>query len=194
MGRRDSWKSIEIGQSAAKLRIGERSETSPRGRTPRNRGKREAYGFIYLLIDPYSTEVKYIGKTSRNVFVRLAEHFRLEDKTPNKELQLWLRQIDCEPTLKFKKYPLYLLNKAEKYWINFYKDDNNIFNYQTFNPVKYQPARKIGQFKKILRVNPNTGETKEYASITHAALVNNVHIGNISRCANGTRSTTGGFV
>lgn len=93
MSKRDSWKSIEIGQSAAKLRIGERSETSPRGRTPRNRGKREAYGFIYLLIDPYST-----------------------------------------------------------------------------------------------------GETKEYASITHAALVNNVHIGNISRCANGTRSTTGGFV
>lgn len=194
MGRCERWKSIDIGQSAAKSRTGKGSETSPRGRTLGNKGKREAYGFIYLLIDSYSTEVRYIGKTSRNVFVRLAEHFRLEDKTPNKELQIWLREIECEPIIKYKKYPIYLLNKAEKYWINFYKYDNNIFNYQTFNPVKYVPARKIGQFKKILRINPNSGEVKEYSSLTEASITNNVHIGNITKCATGLRSTTGGFV
>jgi hypothetical protein len=86
MGKCESWKTIEIGQSAAKFRIGKRSETSLKRRTSK-RGKRETYGFIYLLIDPVTTEVRYVGKTTRNIFVRLAEHFRLRDKTANKKLQ-----------------------------------------------------------------------------------------------------------
>jgi len=87
-----------------------------------------------------------------------------------------------------------LLNKAEMYWIKFYNCENVLLNFEVFSHKKYSSARKIGQFRRILRINQFTGEVKEYSNMTEACLKNNIHIGNMSNCASGKRQTAGGFV
>lgn len=81
MDKCERWKSIDIGQSAAESRTGKGSSTISTESTASNSGKQEPYGYIYLLLDPVSKEVKYVGKTTRHIILRLAEHIR---ERPNK--------------------------------------------------------------------------------------------------------------
>ncbi len=191
MHKCESWKIIDIGQSAAKPRIGERSSTIPEG--SRGNPKKETYGFIYLFIDPITTEVKYVGKTTRNVFIRIAEHFRLRESTANTGLKDFLSRLNCEPIIKLKKYPTYLLDKAEKYWINYYRQDNKLLNFSSNKRAYNLNFKNLYKVRKVARVNLYTGELTEYPSVSEAALVNNVHIENISHCVSGKRKSTGGF-
>jgi hypothetical protein len=191
MHKCESWKIIDIGQSAAKPRIGERSSTIPKG--SRGNPKKETYGFIYLFLDPITTEVKYVGKTTRNVLIRIAEHFRLRESTANIELKNFLAKHNCEPTIMLKKYPIHLLDKAEKYWINYYKQDNKLLNFSSNTPSYNLNFKDLHKVRKVARVNLHTGELTEYSSTSEAADKNGVHIGNISQCLSGKRKSTGGF-
>lgn len=146
-----------------------------------------------MLIDPITTEVKYIGKTKRHLIIRLAEHFRLREDSPNKALTSYLSSIDCDPIIYFRKYPVRLLVKAEKYWIRFYKHDNKLLNIAQCPERFYDLNFKKNQMKWVGRINLETGEETRYKSVSEAAYQNRLHLENISHCLKGRRQTTGGF-
>lgn len=199
MNKLESLKSARIGQSAAKLRIGERSQTIPQGsRAYINIGsKREDLGYIYLLIEPVSGEVRYVGSTTRPVFMRLAEHFRLREETKNFDLQEWLKTSDY-PIIKIMRYPKYLLHKAERYWIKYYSIDNRLFNMDYMGAAKYgfsKISEKLNptKMRPCCKVNCETGHILTcYKSITEASLATGSHMGNIMHVLSGKRKTTGG--
>lgn len=199
-GKLEGLKSTEIGQSAAKARTGQRSSTIPEGsRAYIDIGsKREDLGFIYLLIDRYSGEIRYVGSTTRPVIHRLSEHLRLREDTANIQLQNWLKHSDY-PIIKVLQYPKRLLYKAERYWITYYSFDNKLLN------LDYNTSKQYG-FKKIAdkanpsknrpccKVNCTTGEQFVcYNSITEASLKTNSHMGNIMHVISGKRKSTGGY-
>lgn len=113
MDKRECLKSMKIGQSAAKARIGQRSSTIPTGSTViKNYRKKETCVYIYFLSCPYTGEIRYIGCTKRHPFQRLGEHFRMKANAPNQDLQNWLNNLQHWPTVKWKEYPKNLLHKA----------------------------------------------------------------------------------
>lgn len=193
MRKLDSLRSINIGQSAAKLRIGERSSTILKGSTRASTGKREAHGYVYCLADPLSLEVRYVGSTKRHIVIRLAEHFMLRDNCPNLALQGWLKSVDCEPFIWYKKYPLRLLSKAERYWIRYYKLDNRLLNVAKFNYSDFKTDLDMKKVKAVDRVCIYTGEIVTYSSMSEAASKNSCHTGNMTNCIKGLRQTAGGF-
>lgn len=199
MNKLESLKSARIGQSAAKLRTGERSQTIPKGsRAYVNIGSKwEDLGYIYLLIDPVGGEVRYVGSTTRPVFMRLAEHFRLREDTKNFDLQEWLRTSDY-PIVKIISYPKHLLHKAEKYWIKYYSKDNRLFNMDYMGTAKYgftKVSEKLNptKMKPCCKVSCDTGEIITcYKSIAEASMSTGAHMGNIMHVISGKRKTTAG--
>jgi hypothetical protein len=88
MDKCERWKSIDIGQSAAEFRRGKGSSTISKESTASSNtsGKQEPYGYIYLMLDPITSEVRYVGKTSRHIILRLAEHIRERPSKTNLKL------------------------------------------------------------------------------------------------------------
>lgn len=211
MGNRDSLKIVGIGQSAAKPRTEERSSTIPRGSTLLTRKwKREAHGYIYMLADPFTGEIKYVGKTSRHLYIRLGEHMQFRKDAANQSLVEWLKKLEITPIVYFKTYPERLLLKAERYLIKYYSIDNRLLN---FNHSKNPRIHKIGNRIKhsdetVRKITEATMKTKsipcykcsqdgiilsEYDSISHAHRKTGIPIENIYKCIKGERITAGGY-
>jgi hypothetical protein len=91
MGKRECLKSIEIGQSAAKLRGEERSETRAKARTAMlNKYCGKRWASIYVLKDSKGN-VRYVGQTVRSLKERLSSHL-CDTKRKNNHLQCWIRK------------------------------------------------------------------------------------------------------
>ena len=81
MGKLEGLKSNDIGQSAAKPRIGEGSTTIPEGSTLTMSGNGSSQVYIYSLADPKTLEIRYVGKTKYPLKDRLAKHLCAKDKS-----------------------------------------------------------------------------------------------------------------
>lgn len=84
MDKLECLKSSNIGQSAAKPRTGEGSQTIPEGSTPTNLGGNgdDFYKVnIYGLVDPQTNLIRYVGKTRYRLDQRLAKHLCAKDKS-----------------------------------------------------------------------------------------------------------------
>jgi hypothetical protein len=82
--------------------------------------------YIYVLIDPISNEIRYVGQTRAKLDNRLTHH--LKDKTKTHKT-CWLKsltKIDKVPIIQslksFETISDEELNKEEIYWISFCKD------------------------------------------------------------------------
>lgn len=49
---------------------------------------------IYALIDPMTREIRYVGKTSKGVIVRLKKHMNVAKHNDGSHLLHWLRELD----------------------------------------------------------------------------------------------------
>lgn len=120
MGKRECLKSIGIGQSAAKLRGEERSETRAQARTAmlsKYCGKR--WASIYTLQDSKGN-IRYVGQTVRTLKERLSGHI-CDAQRKNNYLQNWIKKENLSVSIHFvKDYPIDLITAAEYYWIKYY--------------------------------------------------------------------------
>lgn len=81
MDKLDSLKTDNIGQSAAKPRIEERSTTIPKGSTSKILEGNGSNICIYALIDPETDQVRYVGKTKFPLIQRLRKHLAAKDRS-----------------------------------------------------------------------------------------------------------------
>jgi hypothetical protein len=83
-------------------------------------------GYIYVLKDPLSSEVRYVGKTS-NPEDRIKRHlseYSLTDSWTNKNKWiLWLKDNGLKPIMEVvEECDFFQINEFEKKWILFYKN------------------------------------------------------------------------
>lgn len=80
---------------------------------------------IYGLIDPRTSEIRYIGKTRKNPRTRLAEHIRVVE-TDASYLGRWLRKLrrlGYRPTqIVIQEVSELHWREAERYWIQHFRD------------------------------------------------------------------------
>lgn len=141
MDKLECVKSTDIGQSAAKLRTGERSSTISQESSPVITGRNGGYSFgsIYVLKD-CKGNIRYVGQTYRTLEERLIGH-KSDARRKNNHVQYWLRTLQCEPTIHLVKiYKSSLLDKAEVYWYNYYR----AMGYKLTNARTPNPQRKMG--------------------------------------------------
>lgn len=99
---------------------------------------------IYILIDPFTNRVRYVGKTVMTLDWRLKYHIKQHSNMPKVD---WLTSI-----IKKKSYPIIRQIdvikeskwiEAEKYWIKFYKElHGNLFNIACGGGAKSKVKRK----------------------------------------------------
>lgn len=87
---------------------------------------------IYALSDPESHEIRYVGKTVKNIKVRFSEHISKSLKNPTSYKDYWIKSLD-EKGLR----PLITLIETcekdiweirEKYWISHYRSFSRLTN------------------------------------------------------------------
>lgn len=81
--------------------------------------------FIYILIDPQTNEIRYVGKTKHPLAQRLSEHcsHAMTSKKRNKRLN-WIRSVlrkGYVPIMELvQEVPESIWGQAEKYWVAYY--------------------------------------------------------------------------
>jgi hypothetical protein len=84
----------------------------------------ELFTFIYILKDPITLDIKYVGK-SDNPFLRLTEHIRKSKykKTYKNNWINGLLDIGLKPLIEIiEKVPVSEWSNCEKKWIHYYKN------------------------------------------------------------------------
>lgn len=75
----------------------------------------------------------------------------------------------------------------------------SIFKFSIFRDIFYEriwkiPKKSSNKPISVVRINPKTGETRVYDTISLAALDNNIHTSTISNVCKGIRKTCNGFI
>lgn len=81
--------------------------------------------YIYKLIDPLTNEIRYVGKTKKNLIKRLYEHLTKRNLIPNNHKNNWIKKL-LNSQLKPKIELLEIVNEdnwveKEIYWIKYLK-------------------------------------------------------------------------
>jgi hypothetical protein len=153
---------------------------------------------IYKLTDPISKEVRYVGKTSNPLWKRLVGHVREID---NQTKPIFSIKNEWILELLIKGYcPLIELleevhdseaNKKEKYWVNYYKDNNSLLNIQYNFHDGFSKSVKERKSKIIYEYDIEGNYIREWASITNAAKNYNIDDSNICSAASSKRKCAG---
>ena len=88
---------------------------------------------IYCLIDPRTQEVRYIGKTDKEIQTRLSQHISKAKNRPTTHRDKWisnLLSINLIPEISVVEYCLPELWKSrEVYWIALYRKSADLTNH-----------------------------------------------------------------
>jgi hypothetical protein len=152
---------------------------------------------IYKLLDPKNKEIKYIGKTINDLEVRLIGHItqlilnnpRFSEK--NQWISSLLKEGYCPIIELVELVNKEQANQKEKYWINYYKTNNFLFNIQHTNHKELGENLSNIKSKKIYEYNLEGEFIREWKSITEAALHYNIENSNICYAASGKRKCAG---
>lgn len=155
-------------------------------------------GKIYVLIDPITGEIKYVGKTTNDLIVRLIGH--ISEVSRNRmfiDKQQWIKFLLLQgycPIIKLiEECPIKILSEREVYWINFYKKDFELLNIVFNNDEKLAEFRSHMKSIKIYQYDLEGNFIKEWESISEAGNFYNLDIGNICASAKNKRKISGGF-
>lgn len=77
---------------------------------------------IYVLSDPTTGAVRYVGKTSQALYLRKAEH-RYNAKTSHTHLYCWWRSLNAEPVMEvLEEHGSFdALAEAEQFYITYFR-------------------------------------------------------------------------
>ena len=77
---------------------------------------------IYVLIDPRTEEIRYVGKTSAKLSRRLSQHTRARAHNRHDAWVTCLRERDLRPHIELvQEVPDDFWQEAERYWIAYYR-------------------------------------------------------------------------
>ena len=130
-------------------------------------------GKIYILIDPNTNKIRYVGMTKLSLKHRLSLHLaQKEDKTyksnwinklkRNKQIPI-IKQIDSANTLEETQ-------EKEIYWINlFLQNGEKLTNHITTYSVSPYKSFNDRTAKKVIQYDLNGNKITEYNSVMEAA-------------------------
>jgi len=160
--------------------------------------------WIYALIDPRNSEVKYIGK-SINPNMRFKEHISKCNKERTKKSN-WIKKLislNTQPNMVLlkevddKDVPYW-----EEYYIKHYKSNGaNLLNYDDkgIGTAKFRTKETIENMKNktskiVYQYDLNGNLIKIHKSSRDAERETGINHGNISKCCSGKFKHTGGFI
>jgi hypothetical protein len=157
--------------------------------------------YIYALIDPIDTSVRYIGKTV-TPNKRLSEHIS-ECKNVRHRRANWINSLlikNIKPEMIILKIcPLSEFEKYESEFIKFYKsnnltnsDENGQGNKNRKRDIIDRIAKKLS--KKVYRFDLGGNFIDEYVSVRDAGRKLNINHSHIVRCCNGVIKHTNKFI
>lgn len=149
-------------------------------------------GKIYLLRDPVTNLVRYVGQTALSLEDRLFHHFRdrLQKKNKTNHKCRWINKLFREHGVKplielIEEVQVNELNKREKYWINYYlKLGFDLTNTSGKDYFRVYRKHSLNTSKKIYCYNKD-GFFKLFNSGREAAKELNIDYKTISESANG---------
>jgi hypothetical protein len=134
---------------------------------------------IYALIDPFTGEIRYVGKTIKKLSERLRNHLFDKDRYPNRYVCKWLSKV-CKlggkPIIKLIEECNELnYQEREKYWVNYYRNKFKLCNLteggegapkRNNKNNNYKPVNKLS--KKIYCYDLNGNFFKIYNNLKEA--------------------------
>ena len=87
-------------------------------------------GYIYILIDPITDDIRYVGQTKNDLLTRLNQHIRdsfnpRRIPDPKEQWIIRLSHYNLKPRIEaVQELPDYCLGAAERYWFNRFKDSD----------------------------------------------------------------------
>jgi len=166
------------------------------------------FSYIYTLIDPFTNEIRYIGKTIDPLY-RYWTHFRDQELSYDTYKNRWLKKLMKKNQLPFMniiaKCKFKNSNKMERHYITFYKNKGIKLTNTTKGgdgwpagtPMigKHQKGNyQIHQFKKVKAINKfNNKEILYFDGVKIAAKKLNISKENISDCLRKLIKSIGGY-
>lgn len=155
-------------------------------------------GKIYVLKDPLTKEIRYVGKTTTELISRLIGH--IQDIKRNRkfsEKQDWILSLlnigYCPIIELLEEVSSENLAERENYWINILKKDNNLLNIVFNNHIELYNHRIMVKIKKIYQYDASGFFIKEWDSLTSAARALDLDSSNICTSATSKRRMTGEY-
>lgn len=153
---------------------------------------------IYLLRDPNTKEVKYIGKTKKELVKRLVGHLHAIYSSRTKQFlckDTWILNL-----LKNNQIPLIELieevsedisSSREKYWVEFYEKKNHIFNiaFSSVNIIERTDLRVV-----VFQYSIDGLFLKKWDCIYDVEKELNIPSGNIVKSCKGDRKLGGKYM
>lgn len=157
--------------------------------------------YIYALIDPRDSVVRYIGKTI-NPKTRRYQHICKQDKRFDNFRTRWINsllKIKLKPIFKILEVcPLDIFESREIYYISMYKSEKLTNADDTGQGNKNRPIEIIEKSnfprKKVYQFDLNGNFIREWKSTREASRNLNISHANISRCCNGIFNHSRGFI
>lgn len=153
---------------------------------------------IYLLRDPNTLEIRYIGQTDQELPERLVGH--IHESYFRKRMQSLKKPEWVKSIFNTFNLPLIelieivdkeLAGERERYWVNFYKDSYDLFNFMlnSNNKTSREDLRK-----KVYQYNKEGFFIKEWHSLLSVELELKIPAGNIIQSCKGKRKSGVGFM
>lgn len=153
---------------------------------------------IYLLRDPNTLEIRYIGQTDKELPERLVGHIHesyLRKRKQSLEKSEWIKSIFNTFNLPLMEL-IEVVNKElaaerERYWVNFYKDSYDLFNFM-FNSNNKITRKELR--KKVYQYDKDGYLIKEWDSFLSVELEFKIPAGNLIQACKGKRKLGGEFM
>ncbi len=150
---------------------------------------------IYKLIDPISKDVKYVGKTTQELYERLAGHVhetiyrKRKFSKDKKEWMINLLKNNRIPEIHLLEDNIEIINSREReiYWVKYYSKDNMLYNIIFNDDEELLKFRSDLKSKVIYQYDLFGNYVQSWKSITDASNHLKVDSGNICYAASGKR-------
>lgn len=150
---------------------------------------------IYKLIDPNTKQLKYIGRTEQDLYLRLIGH--LHEVYTGRNRVFNAKNMWIETLIKNFEVPIIELievtedTSREKYWINKLSPEYNLVFGKKDKYEKYFSDMKS---KTVYQYDLKGNFIKEWKSATEVEAQLNIHHANICACIGNRRKHAGGYL
>jgi hypothetical protein len=159
---------------------------------------------IYVLKDPDTKEIRYVGATCQPLYQRLSNHIYYAKKRNCTHVHNWifsLLQINKKPTIEtIEVVTENTWEEREKYWISFYKIEFDLTNLHEggkglvkIRNLSSRERSAMGHYIPIVQLNSAGMFINEFSSIREAEIKTGISNTNIGNVLGGRNKTAGGY-